>query len=209
MTDSTFHVAQPTLESIRKMAQERADFWLDQAGKNESRASHYEVISGQFQKIADALAAQPPAAPVDGEKAARDYEHGYNDGVEWAQTHGRCSAGSDALRDQAFKTAEVLEAPDVAFDMNYRQFLAKQLRDAMADVPQTAPDLSKVLESCKGEHLKFEEWAAGQKYDMTEHPLHYLFTDTKTYHARQGWKAALCYVAEATAVTRPQSGGAA
>jgi hypothetical protein len=30
---------------------------------------------------------------------------------------------------------------------------------------------------------------------MHEHPLHYLFLDEKTYAARQGWQAALRYVA--------------
>jgi hypothetical protein len=49
------------------------------------------------------------------------------------------------------------------------------------------------LESCKGEQLKFEEWAAKNCYDMREHPLHYLFLDNRTYAARQGWKAALEY----------------
>ena len=30
----------------------------------------------------------PAFTPANGDKSARDYEHGYNDGVEWAQTHG-------------------------------------------------------------------------------------------------------------------------
>lgn len=40
----------------------------------------------------------------------------------------------------------------------------------------------------------FESWAAGEKYDMTTHPLHWLFLNERTYAARQGWKAALEYV---------------
>ena len=34
----------------------------------------------------------------------------------------------------------------------------------------------------------FEQWAVSQKYDMECHPLHYLFLDSETWHARQGWR---------------------
>jgi hypothetical protein len=37
----------------------------------------------------------------------------------------------------------------------------------------------------------FEAWAQGERYEMHQHPLHYLFVDPKTNAARQGWKAAL------------------
>jgi hypothetical protein len=70
--------------------------------------------------------------------------------------------------------------------------------------PQSAPKLE-ALESCKGEQLKFEEWAAAEKYDMHEHPLHYLFMDDKTNAARQGWKAALRYATTAIAGTQSQA----
>ncbi|HCV70574.1 MAG TPA: hypothetical protein DHE23_01830 [Agrobacterium sp.] len=50
-------------------------------------------------------------------------------------------------------------------------------------------------QDCDGrEQLAFETWAANNRYDMHEHPLHYLFMDPKTNAARQGWKAALQYV---------------
>jgi hypothetical protein len=70
--------------------------------------------------------------------------------------------------------------------------------------PQSAPKLE-ALESCKGEQLKFEEWAAAEKYDMHEHPLHYLFMDDKTNAARQGWKAALRYAATVIAGAQCQA----
>lgn len=54
-----------------------------------------------------------PAAPSDSSTAAH------------AQT--------PAVREQAFKTAELLEAADTAFDWDFRQFVAKQLRAALAD----------------------------------------------------------------------------
>lgn len=50
------------------------------------------------------------------------------------------------------------------------------------------------IASCSGEQLEFEAWAKSDRYDMHEHPLHYLFLNEKTNAARQGWKAALEYV---------------
>jgi hypothetical protein len=53
----------------------------------------------------------------------------------------------------------------------------------------------KVPTVCDGkEQDAFEAWAAGEKMDMSCHPLHWLFLNEKTYSARQGWKAALEYV---------------
>lgn len=45
------------LDQIRRMAQDRADFWYEQSHKNEGRREHYEVLSSQFQRIADDIAA--------------------------------------------------------------------------------------------------------------------------------------------------------
>ena len=45
------------------------------------------------------------------------------------------------------------------------------------------------------EMAAFEAWAKAQGYDMHEHPLHYLFMDTKTNAARMGWKAGLAFAA--------------
>lgn len=50
---------------------------------------------------------------------------------------------------------------------------------------------------CDGkEQYAFEAWAASERYDMHQHPLHYLFMDKCTDSARQGWKAAIQYVRE-------------
>lgn len=47
---------------------------------------------------------------------------------------------------------------------------------------------------CDGkEQHAFEDWALRQGYDMTKHPLHYLFLDAQTYAARQAWCAAIEY----------------
>lgn len=60
----------------------------------------------------------------------------------------------------------------------------------------------RALEPCEGEQYKFEEWAKGERYDMSEHPLHYLFLDSKTNAARKGWKAALRYALAAISPTK-------
>lgn len=49
------------------------------------------------------------------------------------------------------------------------------------------------VKPCNGEQYLFEEWAKRNRYDMCEHPLHYIFMDAKTNAARMGWKAALAY----------------
>lgn len=50
--------------------------------------------------------------------------------------------------------------------------------------------------TCDGiEQDAFEAWAKNERYDMAKHPLHWLFLDTRTYHARQGWKAGLLHTA--------------
>lgn len=43
------------------------------------------------------------------------------------------------------------------------------------------------------EQKAFEAWATEHRYDMHQHPLHYLFLDQKTNAARKGWNAALRY----------------
>jgi len=59
-----------------------------------------------FNGIVAALRASPPAAPAGGERET-------------------------ALRDQVFKTIEVLQSPDVTMDSEFRSFTAKQLQKAL------------------------------------------------------------------------------
>ena len=54
--------------------------------------------------------------------------------------------------------------------------------------------LEKACKPCEGEESHFEHWATKERYDLHQHPLHYLFLDSKTYAARDGWRAALAYV---------------
>lgn len=69
------------------------------------------------------------------------------------------------------------------------------------ECPDCKPiEREKLAERCDGkEQEAFEAWAKGQNYDMACHPLHWLFLDSKTYAARQGWAAGLEY---ATGVAR-------
>lgn len=46
-------------------------------------------------------------------------------------------------------------------------------------------------EDVRAEQQAFETWAVAQGYDMTQHPLHYLFLDPKTNAARKVWNASL------------------
>lgn len=63
--------------------------------------------------------------------------------------------------------------------------------DTVITKPPTVPSLAA---TCDGrEQDEFEAWARQEKMDMTQHPLHWLFTNEKTNAARQGWKAGLMY----------------
>lgn len=79
----------------------------------------------------------------------------------------------------------------------------------MTDHPSalvSVPDA--IIAACKGEQEHFEGWAKSSRYDMSEHPLHYIFLDPKTDAARRGWNAALAYVRNnAAAPAAPQAAG--
>jgi hypothetical protein len=53
----------------------------------------------------------------------------------------------------------------------------------------------------------FEAWAQGERYEMHQHPLHYLFIDPETNAARQGWKAALQFIRDRYAATPAKQEG--
>lgn len=58
--------------------------------------------------------------------------------------------------------------------------------------------------TCDGkEQEAWEAWAQTELYDMTQHPLHYLFLNERTYAARQGWKAGLLYAVEQMKAASP------
>ena len=60
--------------------------------------------------------------------------------------------------------------------------------------------------TCDGvEQPAFEAWANSQRFDMTEHPLHYLFMDAKTDAARRAWKAGLIHAVDRMKAIPPQA----
>lgn len=64
--------------------------------------------------------------------------------------------------------------------------------------------------TCDGiEQPAFEAWAKSERFDMHEHPLHYLFMDPKTDAARQGWKAGLNHAIERMKSAHPSPSPAA
>lgn len=51
--------------------------------------------------------------------------------------------------------------------------------------------------TCDGlEQEAWEAWARVQRFDMSEHPMHYLFLNERTDAARQGWKGGIVYAVE-------------
>jgi hypothetical protein len=66
-----------------------------------------------------------------------------------------------------------------------------------------AQDADALKPSSKQEVEAFEKWAADKRYDMTTHPLHWLFLNERTHAARQGWNAALEFERSKTAPAQP------
>jgi hypothetical protein len=74
-----------------------------------------------------------------------------------------------------------------------RRAIASQIsKDAGGVSVEQVPELPKSNDG--KEQDAFEAWAGSERYDMTTHPMHWLFLNERTDAARQGWKAALEYV---------------
>ncbi len=100
------------------------------------------------------------------------------------------------------------EVDEARGDKNYYQGLYRSAlteRDTLAARLKAAEDaLAALPTSCDGkEQYAFEAWAKTNRYEMHEHPLHYLFMDPKTNAARNGWRAALNYGAGIRAALTP------
>jgi hypothetical protein len=82
----------------------------------------------------------------------------------------------------------------------------------LAAAPSHHDDPAKLPTVCDGkEQDAFEAWAKGKGYDMSCHPLHWLFLNERTYAARNGWKGAIEYVnsqISAAAPSQPDATGA-
>ena len=72
----------------------------------------------------------------------------------------------------------------------------------------TAPPAPSVPDVCDGkEQDAFIAWANDERYDMSCHPLHFLFLNERTNAARQGWKAAIRYCRESMLAAAAEKGG--
>jgi len=95
---------------------------------------------------------------------------------------------------------EAWSAPEFVAAYVFAQI--ESLRAAVSAATKPTADLSALAASSPAEVDAFEAWAQGQKYDMSTHPLHWLFLDERTYAARQGWKSALEFV-QSLLATKP------
>jgi hypothetical protein len=74
--------------------------------------------------------------------------------------------------------------PYIVYLIFAQERLNTQLDELLADIPNV----------CDGkEQYAFLAWAKEENYDMTEHPIHWLFTDPAMYQTRRGWMAAVAY----------------
>lgn len=90
------------------------------------------------------------------------------------------------------------EAADtVAALMNLGETAQSELATLRAEVERLREALG------RGEQSAFEAWAMSEGFDMAQHPLHYLFQNTKTYAARKAWIAAVDYVRAAALEPTP------
>lgn len=112
----------------------------------------------------------------------------------------RAQAEIEHLAEYLENVCEDDEELDVAEDIKESVAVAEKIAHLIATAPVSktaAPvqDESSLPDVCDGkEQDAFEEWATKQGMNMQCHPMHWLFLDTKTISARQGWKAALKYV---------------
>lgn len=105
-------------EAARRTAQEFADFWSDQAGKNELRSEHYEVIASQFQRVANEIAEPQPASNAYGrqpEPAAWRYDLATriqyrHDGDRYDGFDGRVSIDKPTVPEKAIRNLTPLYA---------------------------------------------------------------------------------------------------
>ncbi|NTG20041.1 hypothetical protein G6L00_06235 [Agrobacterium rhizogenes] len=120
---------------------------------------------------------------------------------------------SEVLRDSDGRTNfATLEKAKAAAQSDYEQRIRSALSISRSDpAPEKAAALMAENERlpaiCDGkEQYAFEAWAKSKGFDMHEHPLHYLFMDTKTDAARQAWKAAIQYCSSAICPDHGEAG---
>lgn len=85
---------------------------------------------------------------------------------------------------------QALEALELCYEGKARLSTAPDaitaLRAALAEPVEREPNIPGLA----ADPSAFVRWASKAGYDMTSHPLHFLFLNEKTAAARAGWKAA-------------------
>jgi hypothetical protein len=140
--------------------------------------------------------------------------------LEWFNRMVDACEDHDRKRMQAFRCADAdekdmlsLSADTSKMIMSSSAFhLARKHKDEIlsalsAQVQDVAEREPKEIATWE-EQQAFEAWAKGERYEMHQHPLHYLFMDPKTNAARKGWKAALQFIRDRSAAApAKQEGG--
>jgi hypothetical protein len=128
-----------------------------------------------------------------------DYDRHVSAECERAHAAGRASALAEFHPEWEKAQARIaeLEARNRAlvFAANLKkeedEFVASFSAPAAPSPAAVKEEKPAMGEEMPSEAEAFEAWAKSKTYDMTTHPVHWLFLDSKTYAARQGWKAGL------------------
>ena len=96
-----------------------------------------------------------------------------------------------------------IEKAKAAAQADYETRIRSALSAQVQDVAERQPKEIATWE----DQQAFEAWAQGERYEMHQHPLYYLFMDPKTNAARQGWKAALQFIRDRSAAAPAKQEG--
>ena len=85
--------------------------------------------------------------------------------------------------------------PDYTPTDHERALIEDAINSFIAEPPARSIDAGDgwvLPDDCDGiEQDAFEAWAAAERYDMEQHPLHWLFLNARTAAARNGWRAGI------------------
>lgn len=101
-------------------------------------------------------------------------------------------AAADAIETLQVEVARFQRALEI--EQNVSDNAATQAEKLIEQRDVALARLAALPDTCDGkEQEAFEAFANADHFDMSQHPLHYLFLNSETSAARQGWKAAILY----------------
>ncbi len=107
------------------------------------------------------------------------------------------------FKDEPFGWTDCSETDEGAIALYAAPPAKNQSEQHIEMVNAPAPSVPDV---CDGkEQDAFIAWANDERYDMSCHPLHFLFLNERTNAARQGWKAAIRYCRESMLAAAPEA----